>query len=151
MRTRLNRGAWSRIRFLTFSISAYRERKLLPNFSTKCISSMAKSERRLAKRGSSSTLALNFFDKAISGLVKTWVYFSQAIDYWTAFWLFSPVKAMAFPLGMQLIIVFCSAWRSLRGLRMMTMPVGSNINGKSWKTRLFSNLVLARSKRSLCS
>lgn len=66
-----NKNLYSEIHFLTFSISAYKEQKFLPYSLTKGILSMTKNERRFAKQGSSSTLALNFFDIAISRQIKT--------------------------------------------------------------------------------
>lgn len=66
-----NKNLYDRICFLIFSILAYKEQKFLPHSLTKCILLMTKSERRFVKQELSSTLALNFFDKAISRLVKT--------------------------------------------------------------------------------
>lgn len=145
-----SRGTWPGILFQILSISAYNGRKIFPHSSTRWISLIASSESLLEKRGSSRMFLLNFFDKAISGLMKTCVYGSLAIANCVGSWLFSLVKAMAFPVGIQLIIAFCSACRSFNGMRIMTTPGGSSMKETSWKIRLLPKPVLARRRKSLC-
>lgn len=90
---------------------------------------MARSESLLANSGLSRTSSLKFFDRAISGLVKTCMYDSLAMASHAAWGLVSPVNAMAFPVGIRLIIAFCSFWSSFRCIRIKITPVGSSMNG----------------------